>query len=126
MALEAITIFRTEPTSERGRSAGGLIFDFAETSPDVLVNVRNKAVPFLSNAGIPLAERSTLTAAFLAGNVDAQLLRGEKKDNQYTGVLQVIDTYREMQRKNPNLRITEVGKFIEMEKRGELKAYVSS
>jgi hypothetical protein len=125
MALQAITTFRAEPTSELGRAAGGLIFDFVETSPAVLVNVTNKALSFLSNRAISLADRSTLTAAFLVGNVDAQLLRGEKKDNPYAGLLQVIDTYRQMQRKNPRLKIAEVDQFIELEKRGALKAYVS-
>jgi hypothetical protein len=67
-----------------------------------------------------------LTAAFLVGNVDAQLLRGAKKDDPYAGVLQVIDTYRQMQRNNVKLKIAEVEKFIEMEKHGKLKAYVSN
>jgi hypothetical protein len=60
------------------------------------------------------------------GNVDSQLLRHQKKDDSYAGLLQVIDSYRQMQRKNPMLRITEVEKFLEMQNRGELKAYVSS
>jgi len=103
-----------------------VIFEFVETSPEVLVNITKKAVPFLSNDAIPLAARSILTAAFFVGNVDAQLLRGDKKDNPYAGVLQVIDTYRQMQRNNAKLKIAEVERFIELEKRGELKDYVTS
>jgi hypothetical protein len=125
-AIEAITIFRVDPTSERGRAAGGVILEFVESSPEVVVNITKRAVPFLSNDAIPLAVKSTLTAAFVAGNVDAQLLRGDKRDDPYAGVLQVIDTYRQMQRNNADLKIAEVEEFIEMEKRGELKAYVSS
>jgi hypothetical protein len=63
--------------------------------------------------------RSTLTAAFLVGNVDAQLLRGDKKDDPYAGLLRMIDTYRQMQRKNVKLKIPEVEKFIDMEKHGK-------
>lgn len=79
MALEAITVFRIDPTSERGRAAGGVIIEYVKTSPEVLVNITKKALPFLSNEAIPLPVRSMLTAAFLVGNVDAQLLRGAKK-----------------------------------------------
>jgi hypothetical protein len=46
MALEAVTVFRVEPTFERGRAAGGVIFEFVETSPEVLVKITKKAVPF--------------------------------------------------------------------------------
>ncbi|SRR6266481_291794 len=126
MALQAITLFRTDPTSEKGRAAGELIFDFVEKSPSGVVNVTKKAVPFLTNHKIPLPERSTLTAAFFVGNVDAQLLRGEKKGNPYAGELQVIETYRQMQKQNPKLRIAEVERFVELQRRGELKRYVNS
>ena len=87
--------------------------------------INSKTTPFLSNKSLSLDDRSTLLAAFVAGNIDPQLLRHQKKDDSYSGVLQVIETYRQMQRKNPKLRIADVEKFIEMEKRGELKRYVS-
>jgi hypothetical protein len=62
----------------------------------------------------------------VVGNADSQLLRHQKKDDSYAGLLQMIDSYRQMQRKNPKLRIAELEKFIEMEKHGQLKAYASS
>jgi len=123
--LNAIATFRIEPRSQTGRAAAAVIIDFAEKSHDVAVNISQKALPFLSKKQNSSPERGTLMAAFIAGNIDAQLLRGEKKDEPYAGELQVIDTYRQMQRTNPKLRIAEVDKFIELEKRGELKRYVS-
>jgi hypothetical protein len=125
MALNAITSFRADPFSEEGRGSRGIIINFSEQNHEVSVFINSKTVPFLSNKTISLDDRSTLLAAFVAGNIDSQLLRHQKKDDSYSGVLQVIETYRQMQKKNPKLRIADVEKFIDMEQRGELKRYVS-
>jgi hypothetical protein len=125
MALNAIVSFREDPFSDVGRGCRGIIINFAEQSHEVSVFIGPKTVPFLSNKSISLDDRSTLLAAFTAGNIDSQLLRHQKRDDSYSGVLQVIETYKQMQRKNPKLRIADVEKFVEMEKRGELKRYVS-
>jgi hypothetical protein len=53
-------------------------------------------------------------------------LRNEKKDHPYDGVLEVIEVYRRMRVRDPAVRIAEVEKFIDLEKRGELKQYVGS
>ena len=125
MALYAIMTFRVDPLSEDGRRAAAVVMQFVEQSDGVLVRISPKTVPFLSNKLLPEKYRATLLAAFVVGNVNSQLLRHQKKDDSYAGVLQLIESYRQMQRKNPKLRITEVEKFIELQKRGELKAYVS-
>lgn len=124
--LDAIMTFRVDPLSEDGRRAGGIVVLFTDQSHDVVVNLRQKTLPFLSNKSLPEKYRATLLAAFVVGNVDSQLLRHQKKDDPYAGMLQMIDSYRQMQNKNRKLRIMEVEKFIEMQNRGELKAYVSS
>src|SRR5882724_1828627 len=97
---------------------------FFSTKLRILSLVIYTAILVRSFAAAP--ERTTLTAAFFVGNVDAQLLRGEKKGNPYAGELQVIETYRQMQKQNPKLRIAEVERFVELQRRGELKRYVNS
>ena len=126
MALYAIMTFRVDPLCEDARQAAAVVMQFVDQSHDVLVKISPKTLPFLSNKSLRETYRATLLAAFVVGNVDSQLLRHQKKDDSYAGLLQVIDSYRQMQRKNPKLRITEVEKFLEMQNRGELKAYVSS
>ena len=126
MALYAIMTFRVDPLSEDARQGAAVVMQFVDQSHDVLVRISPKTLPFLSNKSLRETYRATLLAAFVVGNVDSQLLRHQKKDDSYAGLLQVIDSYRQMQRKNPKLRITEVEKFLEMQNRGELKAYVSS
>jgi len=125
-AFNAIMMFRADPLSDDGRQAGGVVMLFVEQSHDVLVTLSSKTLSFLSNKSLPEKYRATLLAAFVVGNTDSQLLRHQKKDDSYAGVLQLIESYRQMQKKDPKLRVTEVEKFIELQKRGELKKYVSS
>ena len=124
--LYAIMTFRVNPLSEDARQAGAVVMRFVEQSHDVVVKISSKTLPFLSNKSLPEKYRATLLAAFVVGNVDSQLLRHQKKDDSYAGLLQLIESYHQMRWKNPKLRISEVEKFIEMQNRGELKAYVSS
>ena len=124
--LYAIMTFRVDPLSEDARQAGAVVMRFVEQSHDVVVKISSKTLPFLSNKSLPEKYRATLLAAFVVGNVDSQLLRHQKKDDSYAGLLQLIESYHQMRWKNPKLRISEVEKFIEMQNRGELKAYGSS
>ena len=124
--LYAIMTFRVDPLSEDARQAGAVVMRFVEQSHDVVVKISSKTLPFLSNKSLPEKYRATLLAAFVVGNVDSQLLRHQKKDDWYAGLLQLIESYHQMRWKNPKLRISEVEKFIEMQNRGELKAYGSS
>jgi len=126
MALDAIMTFRVDPLSEDARQAAAVVMQFVDQSHDVLVRISTKTLPFVSKESLPENYRATLVEAFVVGNIDSQLLRHQKKDDSYAGLLQVFETYRQMQRKNPKLRITEVEKFLEMQNRGGLKAYVSS
>lgn len=122
----AIGIFRQDPTSQRGRAAGEIVRRYAEKSTDVILTITPKLAPFLSDIKIPPDDRSLLLAAYMVGNVDLQLLRNEKKDDPYAGITEVIETYRQMKKQNPGLSIPDIENFIELEKRGELKAYVAS
>jgi hypothetical protein len=122
----AIRIFRQAPASPRGRAAGKFVQRFAEKNDSVVVYITDKVVPFLSNVKIPHEDLALLLSAFVVGNVDTQLLRNEKKDQPYDGVVEMIETYRRMRTRDPAVRIAEVEKFIEMEKRGELKKYLGA
>jgi len=126
IALQAVILFRQDPFSEDGRGAAAILFRFAEKSPDVLLKMSPKALPFMKGNTVPDKEMGLLLAAFIAGNVDSQLLRNRKGDDSYAGDLQVIETYRQMQRKNVKLHIPVVEKLIDLEKRGKLKEYVTT
>jgi hypothetical protein len=117
--------FHADPESVHGEKAE-IIFRYAEQSPDVQLVLNRTVVALLSNQKQNFGERSTLLMAFIVGNVEAQWAHHETKDNSYAGVVQVIATYRQLQKHNPKLRIPEVEKLIELEKHGELERYVAS
>jgi hypothetical protein len=126
MVLEAIRSFRANPVSPNAQAAARLVKEFAESSPDVMITISKKAVPLINNPEIPISESGPLTAAFVVGNVRSQLLTNKKTNDSYAGGLQVIETYRQLQGRNPKLRINEIEKFIQLEKQGKLAAYLAS
>jgi hypothetical protein len=120
----AVRSFHADPERARGNTAR-IIFQYAEQSRDVQLVMNSKVMSFIKNQKKNFDERSTLLLAFIVGDMEAQWARRETKDNSYAGVLQVIATYQQLKKSNPNLRIPEIENFIEMQRRGELKAYVS-
>lgn len=126
IARNAIAIFRQGPLSPRGRAAGEVVRRFAEKDESVIVEINPKVVPFMDNVKIPPEDRKLLLDAFVVGNVDSQFLRNEKKDAPYDGVSEIIQVYRQMQNGHAIQSVPEIENFIELEKRGELKRYVTS
>jgi hypothetical protein len=126
IALKAIVIFRDDPLSKEGRAAAALIVTFIDKNHDVVVELNKKAFPVFDAPGVSQDERALLLAAFAAGNADSQLLRGVRKDDSYAGDLQLIQTYRQLQRNNVKLKIPSIEKMAQMEQRGELKRYLNS
>ena len=126
IALKAIVIFRGDPLSKEGRAAAALIVAFVDKNHDVVVELNKKAFPVFDAPGVSQDEKALLLAAFAAGNADSQLLRGVRKDDSYAGDLQLIQTYRQLQRNNVKLKIPSIEKMAQMEQRGELKRYLNS
>jgi hypothetical protein len=126
VALKAIGLFRDDPLSEDGRGAAAIIVSFSDKSHDVVVRLSKKVFPVFDAPGVSKKETNALLAAFIAGNLDSQLLRGVKKDDAYAGELQLIQTYRQLQKKNSKLKIPAIERMAEMEQRGELKRYLAS
>jgi hypothetical protein len=124
--LKAIVIFRDDPLSKEGRAAAALIIAFVDKSHDVVVSLNKKAFPVFDAPGVSQDEKALLLAAFAAGNADSQLLRGSRKDDPYAGDLQLIQTYRQLQKKDMKLKISSIEKMADMEQRGELKHYLGS
>ena len=127
MALRAASLFRNaDPFSEEARGCAAILVRFTEKSPDVLVGVSGKTIPFLHSKDLSEQELAILLGAFVAGNIDSQLLRGVKTDDPYAGELQVIETYGQMRKKRPRFSVPEIDKLIALEKAGKLKAQLES
>ena len=127
MALKAAVLFRNaDPFSEDARGYAGVLVQFTEKSPDVMVKISPKTLPIFEDKNLSVQVRAILIGAFMAGNVDSQLLRGRKQSDSYAGDLQLIETYRLMQKKKPHLVIPGIEKLIDLESAGKLKAYLDS
>ena len=101
MARNAITVFRQDTLSPRGRAAGEVVRRFAEKDDSVVVEISGKVVPFINDLKVMQEDRTLLLDAFVVGNVDAQFLRNEKKDDSYSGVTEMIEIYKQMKKRNP-------------------------
>jgi hypothetical protein len=129
LVRKSIAVFRQDPTSDLARTARALVVKFSRDSPDILIAFNQKNYPISELTAASEEEQSTLLAAFIVGNVDSQLSRGSKakaKDDPYAGDLQLIRTYRQLQQRNRKLTLPAIEKMSEMERRGELKHYLSS
>jgi len=127
MAIKAATLFRNaDPFSSDALGYAAILIRFTEKSPEVMIKVSHKPLPFLSSKKLSDKERAILIAAFVAGEMDSQLLHRKVKDDPYAGDLQLIETYRLMQQKKPRFVIPEIEQLIELEKAGELKRYLEA
>ena len=127
IALRAIVGFReAEPTSQDALGYASIALRFVEKHKKLQFTLNEKNTAFLLEKRLSQQQRSVLLGAYTVGNLQSCLLRGDRIDDPYAGTLQVIETYRRLQKAKPRLRVPEIEKLIELERRGELKKYVSA
>jgi hypothetical protein len=122
-ALKVIDSFIKAPVGPKGQIAAAAILQFAEASEDVTIEFTPKAVPWVKEGKSSETSR-ILLAAWVAGNVRAQIEKKKNANDSYAGELQVLETYKMLKEKNQNLSIPEVEKLIKLEEKGELKKYL--
>jgi hypothetical protein len=127
VAIRAIIIFReSDPYSEEASGAAGVVFNFTDKKHDVVVKISPRALPFAKSKNLSEKEFQILFGAFVVGNLNSQLLTGKREDDSYAGVLQLIETYQRMRRTHPRLHSDGIERLIELERKRQLKAYLSS
>ncbi len=126
MALKAADFFRqADPMSEEAQGAVGAVFRFVDASPNVVVRITPRAVPFMNAKQLSRLQERILLGAFVVGNARAQLIRGKGGDDSYSGDRQLIESYHRMQKNAPQLRVPEIEKLVELEAKGELRSYLT-
>jgi hypothetical protein len=126
VARKAIALFCADPLSADADGAAAIILKFAEASPNVVINLTPKACPWLKDKATPVKYSAKLLGAYVAGNVKSQLASGQTKNDSYSGVLQVIATYHQIQKREPDFKRPEVEHLIELESQKKLKEYLES
>ena len=119
-ARRAIAIFRRDPLNSQGEMTRPIILTFAKDSPDVEVSVSDKRLAWIGNPSVPEETSRILLVAYVAGNVQSQLDSGKSKDDPIAAAEQVIATYGQLRRANPELRVREVEELIRLQKQGKL------
>ncbi len=119
-ARRAIAIFRRDPLNSQGEMTRPIILKFAEDSPDVEISLSDKRLSWVGNKAVPEETSQLLVVAYVAGDVQSQLDSGKTKDDPVAAAEQVITTYGQLKRANPELRVREVEELIRLQKQGKL------
>ena len=93
ITLEAIKIFRENPVGEDARGALALIVKFARESKDVSVTISPNYLPWEQGSLAPSLEGIFL-GAFVAGNVEYQLMQGIKENRPIEGIKMMLQSYK--------------------------------
>jgi hypothetical protein len=99
-----------------------VILEFAEKSDTVLIEVSERAMPWVADARVPEQAKMVLTGAYVAGNVKSQLERKVNANDSMAGWKEVFRAY-EMLRKHAggSLRVPGVEQLLQEEKNGKLQ-----
>jgi hypothetical protein len=120
-AREAIAVLEKSVLGANATEAAATITRFADESEEVLIVVGPETMPWVQDAAGPDAKiRELLTAAYVAGDVKAQLAKKRPDDDPYSGWLFVIKAYREIRGKKSRISIPEVEELMAKEKDGTL------
>lgn len=121
--LDAIALLERDATGEAAADAAATIMQFGEESEAVLINVADETMPWLKEEASPAdgPARAMLTAAYVAGNIKAQLRRRLAEDDPYAGWRFVIDVYRQLKQKEPALSISAAEYLLKQEREGTLE-----
>lgn len=121
--LEAVAVLEQDATSDAAVDAAARIMQFGEESDTVLIMVGEETMPWLGEEGSPAdgAARAMLTAAYVAGNIKVQLRRRLAEDDPHAGWRFVIDVYRQLKKKDPNLVIGAAEYLVRQERDGTLE-----
>lgn len=120
--LQLVKIFERDPVSERGSAARAVIMEFADKSDTVLVNISERAMPWLADNRTPEAARLVLTGAYVAGNVRSQLERKVNGNDSMAGWASVFRAYEALRKHSRGIKIPSVEALLEEEKSGQLKS----
>lgn len=127
IVLKAIAIFENEPLSHDGKGAASIVMKFADESEDVYIVLSEKIITWLGNdTKDPYYQYHViLLSAYIAGNVKYQLIQNVVQDDPYSGLIQVLKTYQQLQKRVPNFKLIEIEKIKEIQSKNLLKEHIN-
>ncbi|HZZ18471.1 MAG TPA: hypothetical protein VFE25_03835 [Opitutaceae bacterium] len=125
--LDAIGIMEKGISGPGANAAAKTIVVYAQVSDDVMVNIGEEQLPWVSekwdmdDAKFKSCQ-SLLMAAFVAGNIKSQLKSQKAVDDTYSGWLFAIDTYRRL-RARDSFRSPAIEALSKMQSEGKLQQH---
>jgi hypothetical protein len=126
IVLKAIAIFENEPLSHDGKGAASIVMKFADGSEDVIIILSGKIINWLGDdtKDTYYQYRVILLSAYIAGNVKYQLIQNVVQDDPYSGLIQVLRTYQQLQKRDPNFKLIEIERIKEIQSNNLLKEHI--
>ena len=118
----AIAAIETDPLNAEKAGHVKTVMTFAEESPDVLIMLDREILPTWGDKQDPRAP--LLSAAFVAGNVKAQLDAKKNKDDSYAGLQTLFKVYHAVQASDKDYKVDAIDKLEALDKEGKLQAKV--
>ena len=118
----AIAAIETDPLNAEKAGHVKTVMTFAEESPDVLIMLDREILPTWGDQKDPRAP--LLNAAFVAGNVKAQLDAKKNKDDSYAGLQTLFKVYHSIQADDKDYKSEAIDKLEALDKEGKLQAKV--
>ncbi len=120
--------FLRNPIAHSGlRSA---LVDSAEARSDVSITISAAIAPWLCHVqrgdDVDRAFKSLLLAAFVAGNMRAQLVSGVKEDQPQAGVTATLRVYEVIRSEAGTISDSTLDQWLVLEEAGALKAHIDS
>jgi hypothetical protein len=121
-ARAAIEAIENDPLAAEKAGHPKTVMTFAELSPDVMVLLDRELLPTWGDKTTPHAD--LLNAAFVGGNVRAQLDAKKNKDDSYAGLQMLFKIYRAVQAAEKDFNVESIEKLEALDKEGKLKEKV--
>jgi hypothetical protein len=123
--LNAISVMEKNIASPEVTGAAKTIVVYAQLSDDVMVDIGQEQLPWLSEKWELDHDKeqtcqSLLMAAFVAGNIKSQLKAEKAEDDTYAGWLFTIDTYRRLKARY-DFRSPAIEELSKMQADGKLR-----
>jgi hypothetical protein len=125
--LDAIGVMEKGISGPGAIAAAKTIVIYAQVSDDVMVNIGEEQLPWISekwemdDARLKSCQ-SLLMAAFVAGNIKSQLKTQKAEDDTYAGWLFAIDAYRRL-RAHDSFRSPAIEALAKMQSEGKLQQH---
>ena len=125
VVLRLVDVFLRDPLTEDAAVAMGGVVAFAEQSDDVEVVIHTDVVNWIGDDDGSGERAPMLLAAFIAGNVAAQLDVGVTRNDAHSGLVAALGVYRALREDDADFRSRGLEAHLERYRDGTLASFLA-